>query len=122
MTGIISRRRRKAVAAVLAVGAVAVLAATVAGGATASRHANVTLTVDVFGDFGYKNLYKQYEKAHPGITIKEDSEDYAPHHTALAQHLATGAGADDVVAIEVGFIAQFAAQPQNFVNLADWPG
>ena len=68
--------------------------------------ANITLTIDVFGDFGYHDLYKQYEASHPGITIKEDTEDYAPHHTALAQHLATGAGADDIEAIEVGFIAQ----------------
>ena len=58
--------------------------------------------------------------SHPGITIKEDTEDYAPHHTALAQHLATGAGADDIEAVEVGFIAQFAAQPQNFVDLRQY--
>ena len=83
-------------------------------------HDNITLTVDVFGDFGYKDLYEQYMASHPGITIKEDTEDYAPHHTALAQHLATGAGADDIEAIEVGFIAQFAAQPQNFVDLRQY--
>ena len=70
-------------------------------------HENVTLRVNLFGDFGYHDLYKQFEKAHPGVTIKEDIEDYATHHTNLAKHLATGAGADDVEAIEVGFIAQF---------------
>jgi cellobiose transport system substrate-binding protein len=111
-----TRSRRKALLAFV------VLAAVVGAGFSASTAAgksrdNVTLTVDVFGDFGYKDLYAQYMKAHPGITIKEDTEDYAPHHTALAQHLATGAGADDIEAIEVGFIAQFAAQPQNFVDL-----
>ena len=71
----------------------------------------MTLRVDLFGDFGYHDLYKQFEKAHPGVTIKEDIESYADHHANLAKHLATGAGADDVVAIEVGFIAQFKAQP-----------
>ena len=77
----------------------------------------MTLRVDLFGDFGYHDLYKQFERAHPGVTIKEDIESYADHHANLAKHLATGAGADDVVAIEVGFIAQFKAQPQNFVDL-----
>jgi cellobiose transport system substrate-binding protein len=85
--------------------------------ASASRRSNITLTIDVFGDFGYHDLYQQYEASHPGITIKEDTEDYATHHTALAQHLATGAGADDIEAIEVGFIAQYAAQPRYFVDL-----
>ena len=79
-----------------------------------------TLTVSLFGDFGYHDLYKQYEASHPGVTIKEDIQDYADHHSKLAQHLATGAGAADIEAIEVGFIAQFAAQPQQFVNLRQY--
>src|SRR5581483_4375960 len=113
-------RQRRLVAAVLAVAAAMTAAWLVAGSAAAAHRDAITLTVDVFGDFGYHDLYKQYEAAHPGITIKEDSEDYAAHHTALAQHLATGAGADDIEAIEVGYIAQFAAQPQNFVDLRQY--
>ena len=77
----------------------------------------MTLRVDLFGDFGYHDLYKQFETTHPGVTIKEDIEDYATHHSNLAKHLATGAGADDVEAIEVGFIAQFKSEPQYFVDL-----
>jgi len=99
------------------IAAVAITASLAATSASATRHDSITLTVDVFGDFGYQDLYKQYQASHPGITIKEDTEDYAPHHTALAQHLATHAGADDIEAVEVGYIAQFAAQPQNFVDL-----
>jgi cellobiose transport system substrate-binding protein len=113
-------RQRRFVAAVLAVAAATTAAWVVAGSAAAAHRDAITLTVDVFGDFGYHDLYKQYEAAHPGVTIKEDSEDYAAHHTALAQHLATGAGADDIEAIEVGYIAQFAAQPQNFVDLRQY--
>jgi len=115
VNGIHTRRRRIGLAVVLL--AAVAIASGLATSASASKHDNITLTVDVFGDFGYHDLYTQYEASHPGITIKEDTEDYAGHHTGLAQHLATGAGADDVVAIEVGFIAQFAAQPQNFVDL-----
>jgi cellobiose transport system substrate-binding protein len=80
----------------------------------------VTLRVDLFGDFGYHDLYKQFEKLHPNITIKEAIEQYADHHNNLAKHLAAGAGADDVVAIEVGYIAQFKAQPQNFYDLRQY--
>jgi len=109
------RRPAKVAAAVLA--AVAVVAAGSVSAATAKRSENITLRVDVFGDFGYKDLYKQFEKSHPGITIKEDTESYPDHHSNLAKHLATGAGADDVEAIEVGFIAQYAAEPQYFVDL-----
>lgn len=109
------RRPAKGAAAVLA--AIAVVAAGSVSAATAKRSENITLRVDVFGDFGYKDLYKQFEKSHPGITIKEDTESYADHHSNLAKHLATGAGADDIEAIEVGFIAQYAALPQDFVDL-----
>jgi cellobiose transport system substrate-binding protein len=112
--GILARRGRL----VLVVFVVAALAAGLSvTAASASKKSNITLTVDVFGDFGYHDLYKQYEASHPGITIKEDSEGYAPHHTALAQHLATGAGADDIEAIEVGFIGTYTAQPKYFVDL-----
>jgi len=94
-----------------------VLAGYVASTATARSSENVTLRVGVFGDFGYKDLYKQFEKSHPGITIKEDTASYPDHHSNLAKHLATGAGADDVEAIEVGFIAQYTSLPQYFVDL-----
>jgi cellobiose transport system substrate-binding protein len=113
-----SRRRRTTLAVVMIAALVGVgyLASTASG----KRHADVTLTVSVFGDFGYHDLYTQYMASHPGITIKEDTSDYSPHHTALAQHIATGAGADDIEAIEVGYIPQFAAQPQNFVDLRQY--
>src|SRR5207248_3735693 len=103
------------------VAAVVAVLATVSGlsvkGASAAKRSNITLTIDVFGDFGYHDLYTQYEASHPGITIKEDTEDYAPHHTALAQHLATGAGADDIEAIEVGLVGTYTSQPRYFVDL-----
>jgi cellobiose transport system substrate-binding protein len=119
MKSIFKRRGR-----LVLVAAVVAVLATASGlsvkGASAAKRSNITLTIDVFGDFGYHDLYQQYEASHPGITIHEDTEDYAPHHTALAQHLATGAGADDIEAIEVGFIAQFAAEPQYFQDLRQY--
>jgi cellobiose transport system substrate-binding protein len=114
------RTRRGRLVLAVVVAAVAAVSGLSVTAASASRHSNITLTIDVFGDFGYHGLYQQYMASHPGITIKEDTEDYATHHTALAQHLATGAGADDIEAIEVGFIAQYAAQPRYFVDLRQY--
>jgi cellobiose transport system substrate-binding protein len=111
--------RRTALAAALVVAAIAVVgyAATTAAG---KSNEDVTLTVSLFGDFGYHDLYKKYEAAHPGVTIKESIQDFAVHHSNLAKSIATNAGAADVEAIEVGFIAQFKAQPQNFVNMRQY--
>jgi cellobiose transport system substrate-binding protein len=112
-----SWRRRKtfATAAVLIAGITG--AGLLASTASAKRHATVTLRVSLFGDFGYHDLYKQFEASHPDIDIKEDIQNYPDHHANLAKHLATGSGADDVEAVEVGFIDQFKAQPQFFYNL-----
>jgi cellobiose transport system substrate-binding protein len=109
--------RRKSLAVLLVAAAVCVgWAASTAG----AKSADVTLTVNLFGDFGYHDLYKQFEASHPGITIKESIASYADHHSNLTKHLATGAGAADVEAIEVGFISQFKAQPQYFVDLRQY--
>jgi cellobiose transport system substrate-binding protein len=97
-----------------------VVAGYVASTASAKSRDTITLRVDLFGDFGYHDLYKQFEASHPNIEIKEDVEQYADHHANLAKHLATGSGADDVVAIEVGFIAQFKANPRNFYDLRQY--
>jgi cellobiose transport system substrate-binding protein len=110
------RRRWRALAAVGGL-TVAVAVGIVATTASAGHREDVTLRVSLFGDFGYHDLYKQYQQAHPGVTIKEEIQDYGVHHTQLAQRIATGAGAADVEAIEVGFIPQFTAQPQNFVDM-----
>ena len=112
------RRRSLALALVVAIVAGTGYAATTAAGK--SKAEPVTLTISLFGDFGYHDLYKQYEASHPGVTIKESIQDFAVHHSNLAKSVATGAGAADVEAIEVGFIAQFKAQPTRFVNLRQY--
>ena len=76
----------------------------------------VTLTVNLFGDFGYHDLYTQYQQAHPNITIKENVTDYGTHHKNLQAHLLAGAGAADIEAIEIGQVAGFRPQASKFVN------
>src|SRR5690606_13591617 len=71
----------------------------------------IKLTVGLFGDFGFAPLYEEFKKTPPNIELEERQASFADHHTNLAAHLATGAGAADVEAIEVGYISQFTAQP-----------
>ncbi|MEU9118810.1 extracellular solute-binding protein [Streptomyces sp. NPDC048506] len=82
----------------------------------------VTLTVDVFGSFGFKEagLYDEYEKAHPGITIKQtDTEDEQDYWKSLQTRLAGGGGLADVQGIEVGRIASVTQQqPDRFEDLS----
>lgn len=79
----------------------------------------VTLTVNLFGDFGYKELYDQYHAMHPNITIKENVTDYGTHHKNLQAHLVAGAGTADIEAIEIGQVAGFQPQADKFVNFLD---
>jgi cellobiose transport system substrate-binding protein len=104
-----------AVAAVVLLGA----GASACGGSGDSSGGKVTLTVGLFGDFGFKPLYDEYHKTHPNITIKERTAEYADHHKNLAAHLATNTGAADIEAVELGYISQFTAEPNRFVNLLD---
>lgn len=73
----------------------------------------VTLTIDLFGTFGYKEagLYDEYHKLHPNITIKEsDTENEADYWKALQTRLAGGGGLADIQGIEVGRIAAVTQQ------------
>jgi cellobiose transport system substrate-binding protein len=113
-----SRRRWSVFAAVAVAGAIGI--SYLATGASAKRADTITLRVSLFGDFGYHDLYAQYMRAHPNVEIKEEIQDYGTHHTQLAQRLATGAGAADIEAVEVGFIPQFTAIPSKFVDLRQY--
>ncbi|GAA0364271.1 ABC transporter substrate-binding protein [Actinoallomurus spadix] len=81
----------------------------------------VTLNVDNFGNFGYQELYKQFQAQHPNIKINERNvpklDDYLPR---LQQWIAAGAGAGDVVALEEGIVTKFMAQPDKFVDLKQY--
>lgn len=98
---------------------VLVAASVAACGDDGAGAGKIRLTVGTFNDFGYKDLYQQYMREHSNIEIVEQVSEYQAHHTQLATRLAAGRGAPDVVAIEGDFLAQFTAQPQNFVNLLD---
>jgi cellobiose transport system substrate-binding protein len=121
--GVTTRRSAAAVLGAVALAAVSLTAGCGSGdGSSSSSNEKVTLTVDVFGQFGYTELYKKFEASHPNVTVKERGtgaqlKDYLPK---LTQYLATGAGAGDVVAIEEGNLVQLQAQADKFENLLDY--
>ena len=106
---------------------VAGLAATLAacgggdgGGGGGGDGEETTLRVNLFGRFGYEQLYEQFEEEHPGVTIVETAEgDLGAYNTQLTQRIAGGSGAGDVVAIEEGQVIGFLQNPDNFVNLQE---
>ena len=120
------------VIALLAIVASLVLAALGCGGdesvsggpeTAAAGNEKVTLTVGLFGTFGYKEagLYDEYMTLHPNITIKETSIEFEQdYYQALQTHLAAGAGLSDVQGIEVARIAEVTqTQADKFVDLRD---
>ncbi|WP_250007907.1 ABC transporter substrate-binding protein [Actinoplanes sp. M2I2] len=84
---------------------------------SAADGGNVTLNVNLFGNFGYEELYKEYEKANPTIKIKQSTAAYNDHHRNIATHLATNSGAGDIEAVDTGFIAQMRAVGKQFTDL-----
>ena len=70
--------------------------------ASAASDEPVTLSVGLFGTFGYKEagLYDEYMELHPNVEFEQD------YYQALQTHLAGGAGLSDIQGIEVARIAE----------------
>jgi len=122
-------RRMGTLVSVLA--AVALLAtACSSGSGTKSSSANsnepVTLQVNLFGTFGYKEagLFDEYQTLHPNVKISYNSvEQEQNYYQALQTHLAAGSGLGDIQGIEVGRIAEIVqTRGQKFVNFNDYGG
>ncbi|MEU6860097.1 extracellular solute-binding protein [Glycomyces sp. NPDC046736] len=105
--------------AALAVVAAAALVAGSAAACSGEDDGTITLSVGLFGDFGFGPLYEEYSKLNPEIKFEERIAEFSDHHTNLTTHLATGSGAADIEAVEVGFVSQYTAQPDRFHNLLD---
>ena len=92
-------------------------------GATESAEP-VTLTVGLFGTFGFEEagLYDEYERLHPNVTIEETSIEFEQdYYQALQTHLAGGAGLSDVQGIEVARIAEVTqTQADKWVDLNEF--
>ena len=129
----IKRRHGRLAAVALAVTALTMTAACgssdsespAGGSSSAAANEPVKLVLDTFGggkNFGYEALIKEYESAHPNITIEhrntERFEDqYLP---ALLQKLDAGSGSGDVVAMDEGGMGLAKARPQYWLDLGKY--
>ncbi|WP_189213902.1 ABC transporter substrate-binding protein [Actinokineospora fastidiosa] len=97
--------------------AVALVGVLAAGMLVACGSGKTEITVGLFGDHGYADLFAEYEQAHPDIDIVERVAPHAQHHDDLAAHLAGEEGAADVEAVDAELISRFTATPEHFVDL-----
>ncbi len=106
-------RSRKAIS-LLAIAAVSVatLVACSSGTKSPSGGGKVTLEMWGFSDLS-KPLVSQYEKAHPGVTIRTKISDYDAAHQALLTALASGRG-PDIAQIAIDYMGEFVAHSPTF--------
>lgn len=77
----------------------------------------VAISLAVWGGFGLDSLVADYETDHPGVLIDLQTGDYNSLHEELQREIVAGAGAPTITAIGEDYMAQFAAQPEEFVDL-----
>ena len=121
------RRLSASVGALIAV--VALLAAGCGSGGSKKQSTSsepVTLQVNLFGTFGYKEagLFDEYQRLHPNIKISYNTVEFEQnYYQALQTHLAAGSGLGDIQGIEVGRIAeQVQTRGDKWVNFNDYGG
>lgn len=115
-----NHRIRLGVAALSAVALMGGLGACSAdSGSSTNADGSITLSVATFNEFGYEELFEEYEKANPGITIEHRKAGTAnEHQDNLYTKLAAGSGLSDIEAIEVDWLAALMEQSDQFVDLA----
>ncbi|WP_413803717.1 ABC transporter substrate-binding protein [Streptomyces iranensis] len=106
----ISRRQAMSLA-ITALGGTA-LAACSPGSASSSH---VTLNMWGFADLS-KPLVRQYERAHPGVTIQTKISDYDASHQTLLTALASGNG-PSIAQIAIDYMGEFVAHAPAFTDL-----
>ncbi|MBE7955868.1 extracellular solute-binding protein [Microbacterium oxydans] len=118
-----ARHRILAIAAVASASALALAGCSGDNGGSGDANGDeeVTLTVTTFGTFGYEDLYKEYEKAHPNVKIEATNIDTGGNaRTDAFTKIAAGSGLSDVVAIEEGWLGAIMDVSDTFVDLRDY--
>ncbi|GAA1598353.1 extracellular solute-binding protein [Kribbella sancticallisti] len=81
----------------------------------------VELTIATFNEFGYGDLYQEYEAAHPNVKITERRAKTVDEHIKnLDTNLAAGSGLADIEAMEVSWIYNYLAKADKFVDLRQY--
>ena len=115
-------RRTKVAAAIAGAASFALLAAGCSSSnGSGSSSDPITLTVTTFGTMGFDKLYSQYEKEHPGITIKATNIDTGDNAlTDWQTKEAAGNGLPDVQAVEEGWLSKVMQVSDQFNDLKDY--
>lgn len=91
-----------------------------------SSNQPITLQVNLFGTFGYKEagLFDEYHRLHPNINIAYNTVEFEQnYYQQLQTHLAAGSGLGDIQGIEVGRIAeQVQTQADKWVDFNQYGG
>ncbi|KQV14262.1 MULTISPECIES: ABC transporter substrate-binding protein [unclassified Kitasatospora] len=100
-------RRTAALVSAAVTAALLVTGCSSAGTGSDDPNAKITLSVGDFGTFGYKEagLFDEYTKAHPNITITENSTTQEGDYWTALQTRLSGGGLDDIQALELSRIA-----------------
>ena len=88
-------------------------------GSTEGNDGQISLTVATFNEFGYEDLFKEYEQLHPEIKIvhkKAATSNEA--HDNLNTRLAAGSGLADIEAVEVDWLPQLLEYSDKFNDLS----
>lgn len=86
-----------------------------ASSAPGSAGGNVKLTLTTWGEFGYEDLIKQYQKENPGVTVEQrKAADANAARDATNTYLAAGTGLGDVIAVESSWLAQMMQYPDKW--------
>ncbi|MDQ0736426.1 ABC transporter substrate-binding protein [Arthrobacter agilis] len=118
--------RLRKITALAGVASLAIVASGCGGGGggsdePASADNPVTLTVTTFGQFGYDDLYAEYEEQNPGVTIEATNIDGSANaRTDAFTKLAAGSGLSDVVAVEEGWLGSIMEVSDQFVDLNEY--
>ena len=81
----------------------------------------IELTIATFNEFGYEDLYREYESQHPNIKIVERRAPTVDAHIKnLETNLASGSGMADIEAMEVSWIYKYLAKADQFVDLREY--
>ncbi|WP_106181174.1 ABC transporter substrate-binding protein [Prauserella shujinwangii] len=90
------------------------------GSGGAGADGKIELTIGTFGEFGYDELYAEYERLNPDIKIVPHTTGQGgPYHQALFTKLGAGSGLDDVMAVEEGHMSDVLAKSSRFNDLSE---
>nr|WP_229904438.1 ABC transporter substrate-binding protein [Lentzea cavernae] len=90
------------------------------GGASQTADGKTELTIATFNEFGYEELFKEYEAAHSDVKITQRKTGQGqPHHQNLFTKLGAGSGLADIEGVEEGYLSQFMSKAGQFNDLKE---